>query len=114
MSAWIALYPSTLDNGAMRVIPGSHKMAQMAHRKSAEGSANMLFTHEELAADVDEAQAVDFVLEAGPSYNGDSTLLALSVDLLQAYTPTASPTLSWSVTDSPTRTVTATASQTEP
>lgn len=65
VSAWIALYPSTLENGAMRVIPGSHKMAQMAHKKSAEGSANMLFTHEELADGVDEVQAVDFVLAQG-------------------------------------------------
>lgn len=65
VSAWIALYPSTPENGAMRVIPGSHKMPQMAHRKSAPGSANMLFTHEELAEDVDERRAVDFVLAQG-------------------------------------------------
>ena len=65
VSAWIALYPSTLENGAMRVISGSHKKAQMAHKKSAEGSANMLFTHEELAEGVDETQAVDFVLQQG-------------------------------------------------
>jgi non-haem Fe2+, alpha-ketoglutarate-dependent halogenase len=65
VSAWIALYPSTLENGAMRVIPGSHKMPQMAHKKSAAGSANMLFTHEELAEGVDEARAVDFLLGQG-------------------------------------------------
>jgi ectoine hydroxylase-related dioxygenase (phytanoyl-CoA dioxygenase family) len=65
VSAWIALYPSTLENGAMRVIPGSHRMAQMAHKKSAKDSANMLFTHEELAEDVDESRAVDFVLAQG-------------------------------------------------
>jgi ectoine hydroxylase-related dioxygenase (phytanoyl-CoA dioxygenase family) len=65
VSAWIALAPSTLENGAMRVIPGTHRMAALAHRKSAPGSANMLFTHEELAQDVDESQAADLVLDQG-------------------------------------------------
>ena len=65
VSAWIALYPSTLENGAMRVIPGSHKLPQIGHRKSSPGSANMLFTHEELAEDVDESLAVDFELAQG-------------------------------------------------
>jgi ectoine hydroxylase-related dioxygenase (phytanoyl-CoA dioxygenase family) len=65
VSAWIALAPSTLDNGAMRVIPGSHRMAALAHKRSAPDSANMLFTHEELAQDVDESQAVDLVLGQG-------------------------------------------------
>jgi non-heme Fe2+,alpha-ketoglutarate-dependent halogenase len=65
VSAWIALYPSTVENGAMRVIPGSHTMPALAHRKSAAQSANMLFTHEELATDVDESQAVDITLAQG-------------------------------------------------
>ena len=65
VSAWIALAPSTLENGAMRVIPGSHRMAALAHKRSAPDSANMLFTHEELAQDVDESQAVDLVLGQG-------------------------------------------------
>jgi len=65
VSAWIALYPSTVHNGAMRVIPGSQTMPPLAHRKSAAKSANMLFTHEELAADVDESQAVDITLAQG-------------------------------------------------
>jgi ectoine hydroxylase-related dioxygenase (phytanoyl-CoA dioxygenase family) len=65
VSAWIALYPSTLENGAMQVIPGSHELPQMAHKKSTPGSANMLFTHEELAEGVDRSQAVDFTLEQG-------------------------------------------------
>ena len=65
VSAWIALYPSTLENGAMRVIPGSQTMPPLSHRKSDAESANMLFTHEELAADVDEAKAVDITLAQG-------------------------------------------------
>jgi non-heme Fe2+,alpha-ketoglutarate-dependent halogenase len=65
VSAWIALYPSTLENGAMRVIPGSQTMPPLSHRKSAAMSANMLFTHEELADDVDESKAVEITLAQG-------------------------------------------------
>ncbi len=65
VSAWIALYPSTVANGAMRVLPGSQTLPPLSHRKSAPESTNMLFTHEEIAEDVDEAQAVDLTLEQG-------------------------------------------------
>jgi non-heme Fe2+,alpha-ketoglutarate-dependent halogenase len=65
VSAWIALYPSTIQNGAMRVIPGSQAMPPLSHRKSAADSPNMLFTHEELAEDVDESKAVDITLAQG-------------------------------------------------
>lgn len=65
VSAWIALYPSTLQNGAMRVVPGSQTMPPLSHRKSAAESANMLFTHEELADDVDESKAVHITLAQG-------------------------------------------------
>ena len=65
VSAWIALYPSTVENGAMRVIPGSQTMPPLSHRKSAAESPNMLFTHEELADDVDESKAVDITLAQG-------------------------------------------------
>ena len=65
VSAWIALYPSSLENGAMRVIPGSQTMPPLSHRKSPAESANMLFTHEELADDVDESKAVDVTLAQG-------------------------------------------------
>jgi ectoine hydroxylase-related dioxygenase (phytanoyl-CoA dioxygenase family) len=65
VSAWIALYPSTIENGAMQVVPGTQTMPPLSHRKSAAGSANMLFTHEELADDVDESKAVDITLGLG-------------------------------------------------
>lgn len=65
VSAWIALYPSTLENGAMRVVPGTQTMPPLSHRASATESANMLFSHEELADDVDESKAVDITLAQG-------------------------------------------------
>lgn len=66
-TAWIAFLPSTAENGAMRIIPGSHRGEAMAlaHKDSPEGSANMLFTHEEIAVAVDESAAVDLVLAQG-------------------------------------------------
>ncbi len=66
-SAWIALAPSTRENGAVQVIPGSHRGEAMAlaRQASAPDSANMLFTHEEIAVEFDERQAVDLLLAQG-------------------------------------------------
>ena len=49
----------------MRVAPGTHATPAKAHKASDEGSANMLFTHEEIAIEVDEADTVACVLEPG-------------------------------------------------
>ena len=65
VSAWVAFAPSTIENGAMQVVPGSHKAPQFPHVKSPDGSANMLFTHEEIAVDVDAAQGVSLLLDEG-------------------------------------------------
>ena len=64
-SAWIALEPSTLDNGAMQVIPGSHRERHLPHAASPASSANMLFSHEEIAVEVDTSQAVALMLGRG-------------------------------------------------
>jgi len=65
VSAWIAFAPSTLENGAMQVIPGTHLAPQFPHAPSVPGSANMLFTHEEIAVAVDDAQGVSLLLAEG-------------------------------------------------
>jgi len=65
VSAWIAFAPSTDENGAMQVIPGSHREPRRAHEASPAGSANMLFTHEEIAGPVDEAAAASLILAQG-------------------------------------------------
>ncbi|MEU7863187.1 phytanoyl-CoA dioxygenase family protein [Nonomuraea sp. NPDC049141] len=64
-TAWVALIPSTSLNGAMRVIPGSHLLPPRRHAASPSGSANMLFSYEEISGEVDEAQAVELTLSAG-------------------------------------------------
>lgn len=64
-SAWIAFAPSTVENGAMQVVPGSHRLPQQPHEKSPEGSLNMLYTSEEIAVPVDEKDAVTLTLAKG-------------------------------------------------
>jgi ectoine hydroxylase-related dioxygenase (phytanoyl-CoA dioxygenase family) len=63
VSAWIALSDSTTESGCMRVIPGSHK-TKLAHAERGDPK-NMLSRGQEIAAEVDESQAVDVVLRAG-------------------------------------------------
>jgi hypothetical protein len=64
VTAWIAFSESTAENGAMRVIPGSHKLDQLAHRDTfAEG--NLLSRGQEIAVEVDEAKAHMLVLQPG-------------------------------------------------
>ena len=65
LTAWIALKPSTIENGAMMVIPGSHLVPPFPHQKSPSGSTNMLFGFDEIAVDVDEQKAVPLVLDVG-------------------------------------------------
>jgi len=63
VSAWIALSDSTIENGCMRVVPGSHR-TKLEHVQP-HRSRNMLSRGQEIAVAVDEADAVDVVLSAG-------------------------------------------------
>jgi non-haem Fe2+, alpha-ketoglutarate-dependent halogenase len=64
VTAWVALSASTVENGAMRVVPGTHKLDQIAHRDTfAEG--NLLSRGQEIEVDVDASQAKTLVLEPG-------------------------------------------------
>ncbi len=63
VSAWIALTPSNPHNGCMRVVPRSH-LTLLSHKDSPNPD-NMLTRGQEVAAEVDEAQAVDLTLAAG-------------------------------------------------
>jgi len=64
VTAWVALTDSSPDNGCMRVVPGTHKLDVVAHRDTF-GANNMLSRGQEVAVDVDEAQAVNIVLKPG-------------------------------------------------
>lgn len=64
VTAWVALSDSTVENGAMRVIPGSHTMAQVPHHDTFRPE-NLLSRGQEIMVAVDEAAAVPLVLKAG-------------------------------------------------
>ena len=62
-TAWIALSPSTLENGCMQVMPGTQKM-QLPQRETY-ALDNALSRGQEIALDVDESKAVALTLDAG-------------------------------------------------
>ena len=64
VTAWVALTDSTLDNGCMRVMPGSHQRAILPHRDTY-AADNRLSRGQEIEVEVDEQDAVDVVLRAG-------------------------------------------------
>jgi non-haem Fe2+, alpha-ketoglutarate-dependent halogenase len=64
VTAWVALTPSTVANGAMAVIPGSHKLDQVPHRDTFHRH-NLLTRGQEIAVEVDEKEAVPLTLQPG-------------------------------------------------
>lgn len=64
VTAWIALSPSTRENGAMGVIPGTHRLSQIPHRDTF-AKDNLLSRGQEVAVEVDPAQAVTIELRPG-------------------------------------------------
>jgi non-heme Fe2+,alpha-ketoglutarate-dependent halogenase len=63
VTAWIAFTPSNRENGCMKFVAESHR-TRLPHRESHDAD-NMLPAGETVAVPVDEAAAVDVVLEAG-------------------------------------------------
>lgn len=64
VTAWIALSPSIAANGAMKVIPGTHRQEQIPHRDTF-AKDNLLTRGQEIAVEVDESQAVTIELQPG-------------------------------------------------
>jgi len=68
ITAWVAFSDSTLANGAMRVIPGTHLMDQVAHRDTF-APDNLLSRGQEIPSEimveVDDRKAVALELRAG-------------------------------------------------
>jgi len=63
-TAWVAFTPATLESGAMKAAPGTHKLEQLPHKDTFDPD-NLLTRGQELGVDVDEEAAVDMVLKAG-------------------------------------------------
>ena len=64
VTAWVAISESDIGNGAMRVMPGTHLLDQIAHRDTFAAN-NLLSRGQEIAVEVDEAKAVALELQAG-------------------------------------------------
>jgi non-haem Fe2+, alpha-ketoglutarate-dependent halogenase len=64
VTAWVALSESIHENGAMRVIPGTHKLDQVPHRDTY-AADNLLSRGQEIMVDVDESKAVELPLQPG-------------------------------------------------
>lgn len=64
VTAWVALSESTAENGAMRVIPDTQKLEQVAHRDTFAAN-NLLTRGQEIAVEVDDGKAVMLSLEPG-------------------------------------------------
>lgn len=63
-TAWIALDPSTRENGCLRVIPGSHR-GKVLHPHLTEDRKDLVLTQRAVDGTFDEATAVDLELEPG-------------------------------------------------
>ena len=64
VTAWVALTPSNSANGAMAFIPGTHTSDQIPHRDTFSQN-NLLTRGQEVAVDVDPAQARTIELQPG-------------------------------------------------
>ena len=63
-TVWIAIDASTVDNGCLRVIPGSHKPQRLA-KHSEKDSPGLALNLELDGNEFDESQAHDIILEPG-------------------------------------------------
>jgi Phytanoyl-CoA dioxygenase (PhyH) len=63
-TAWVALEPSTVENGCLRVIPGSHA-AQALHEHLHEDRTDLTLNQRMAHGSFDEAAAVDIELQPG-------------------------------------------------
>ncbi len=64
VTAWVALSPATLESGCMKIVPGTHAWEQIPHADTL-SKENLLTRGQEIAVDVDEAQAVAMPLRPG-------------------------------------------------
>ena len=71
ITMWLAVDESAIENGCMRVIPGSHKLRDRRYEEVADPKAS-LFGREIIAKDLDSARAVDLELRVGECHFHDA------------------------------------------
>ncbi|MEM9358711.1 MAG: phytanoyl-CoA dioxygenase family protein [Pseudomonadota bacterium] len=63
VSAWLALTPSTVESGCMRMIPGSHRGEILDHHDTFD--EDNILTRGQTIYGIDESKAVDLLLQPG-------------------------------------------------
>lgn len=63
-SVWLALTPATAESGAMRMLPGSHRLGPLPHHETF-APDNLLSRGQTIPAGIDEAAAVQTLLRPG-------------------------------------------------
>lgn len=63
LTAWVAFTEATIENGAMRMVPGSHA-EQLAHHDTFAPN-NLLSRGQEISVQVDDSRGVDVLLRPG-------------------------------------------------
>ena len=63
VTAWLAFRESTEENGALRVIPGTH-LEKLPHEDTA-NDANLLSRHQRITGPLDSDRAVSLILKPG-------------------------------------------------
>lgn len=64
VTAWVALSPSTVESGCLRVVPGSHRWPILPHRETY-ADHNLLSRGQEIVVDVSGQPIVEVVLAPG-------------------------------------------------
>jgi non-haem Fe2+, alpha-ketoglutarate-dependent halogenase len=64
VTAWLALAPSRVENGCLRVMPGTHTQPALPHRET-HAADNALSRGQDIAVEVDENKAVNICLQPG-------------------------------------------------
>ncbi len=64
VTAWLALSPSTVESGCMKMIPGSHEWRRVKHKDTFE-KGNLLTRGQVMDIKLDEAKAANLVVQPG-------------------------------------------------
>lgn len=64
VTAWLALSPSTVESGCMRMLPGSHKWDAIEHKETSD-TDNLLTRGQVMDVSIDESGAVDLIVQPG-------------------------------------------------
>ena len=97
VTAWVALSDAPIESGAMQFLPGSHRLGQLPHADTFH-EHNLLSRGQEIAVQVDAAQAVPVPLKAGEMslhhvklahYSGPNTTADRRIGLAIRYIPPA-------------------------